>query len=125
MTAQERQASLQRIIDAARNVVRTVQEETQRAAELVDDEETHGGLLELLRGTPDLIQAVELLPVSLLGCATVIASEMRTDGVDELRKRMETLVNERNERTAANHVRDLVPILLACYAEEPAGTLTH
>ena len=39
MTAEERQASLQRIIDAARNVVRTVQEETQRAAELVDDAE--------------------------------------------------------------------------------------
>ena len=55
----------------------------------------------------------------------MIASEMRTDGVDELRKRMETLVNEGNERTAANHVRDLAPILLACYAEEPAGTLTH
>ena len=125
MTAQERQASLQRIIDAARNLVRTVQEETQRAAELVDDAETHGGLLELLRGAPDLIRTVELLPVTLLGCATVIASEMRSDGVDELRKRMETLANERKERTVANHVRELAPILLACYTDEPAGTLTH
>ena len=125
MTAQERQASLERIMSAARNVVRTVQEETQRAAELVDDAEPHGGLLELLRGAPDLIQTVELLPVTLLGCATVIASEMRSDGVDELRKRMETLVNDRKERTVANHVRDLVPILLACYADEPADTLTH
>ena len=106
-------------------MVRTVQEETQRAAELVDDEEPHGGLRELLRGAPDLIRTVELLPVTLLGCATVIASEVRSNGVDELRKRMETLVNERKERTVANHVRELAPILLACYADEPAGTLTH
>ena len=82
-------------------------------------------MLELLRGAPNLIRTVELLPVTLLGCATVIASEMRSDGVDELRQRMETLVNEGNERTVANHVRELAPILLACYADEPAGTLTH
>ena len=61
-----------------------------------------------------------------MGCAALIASELRIDAGVRLRGRLETLALDETERTTANHVREVVKILLDCYADEPAtDTVTH
>ena len=125
MDPDERKASLKRILKSARNLVETVNQETHKAAELIDDDDSYGSLIELLRGAPELIEKVELLPVTLLGCATLLAGELRTEGADDIRDKVEALINKHEAQTVPNHIRELVPILLDCYADEPVSTRTH
>ena len=66
----------------------------RKAAELIDDDDSYGSLIELLRGAPELIKNVEFVPVTLLGCATLLAGELRTEGADDIRDKVEALIDK-------------------------------
>lgn len=122
MTVEERRASLLRILAATQNVVQTVHEETRRAGELMDENEPQGSLLQLVRESPDLLDAVKLLPASLLACAAVVATETRSDGTTELRTRMEQLLRNTKQDGRARHMQQMLEILEACCADKPQAT---
>ena len=118
MTAEERRASLLRILAATQNVVQTVHEETRRAGELMDENEPQGSLLQLVRESPDLLDAVKLLPASLLACAAVVATETRSDGTRELRTRMEELLRNTKEDGRARYMQQMLEILETCCTDD-------
>lgn len=125
MTAQERKAAIDRMIEAMKNTIKVVPEELQRAGDTMEPDATHGAALELLRGAPELGEELGNLVPGLVSTALLLAVELRFD-VKDLRERVETLWSDESEMTDAILTLKLLPLLADCYAEEPQDiTTTH
>ena len=118
MTAGEREASIQRILQAVTNTVETVSEELQKATDVMEPGATHGAGIELLRGAPDLAELLGYTVPGLTAAATLLAVELRPD-VGSLRDRVETLWNDPTAMTDATLTRKLAQLLVDSYREEP------
>lgn len=78
MTADEREASIQRILQAVTNTVETVSEELQKATDVMEPGATHGAGIELLRGAPDLAELLGYTVPGLTAAANTACSRAAT-----------------------------------------------
>ena len=118
MTADEREASIQRILQAVKNTIKTVSDELQKATDVMEPDATHGAGIELLRGAPELMEPLGNAVPGLTATATLLAVELRPD-VGSLRARVETLWNDPTAMTDAMLTRKLAQLLVDSYREEP------
>ena len=118
MTADEREASIQRILQAVKNTIKTVSDELQKATDVMEPDATHGAGIELLRGAPELAESLGNTVPGLTATATLLAVELRPKP-GSLRDRVETLWNDQTAMTDAMLTRKLAQLLVDSYREEP------
>ena len=119
MTPEERAAGAHAVRDAVEAASETIKREIERARTVLEPGASHGVLLELLRAAPECIEELERAPAVLTGYAAILAIEMRPEAAAGLQERVYELLNSDEGRTTANHVRQIVRLLLEAYDDEP------
>jgi hypothetical protein len=123
MTSDEREASIQRILQTVENTVKTVSDELRKGADMMEPDATHGAAIELLRGAPELAETLGYTVPGLTAAATLLAVELRPE-VGSLRDRVDTLWNDPTAMTDAVLTRKLAQLLVDSYREEPEDIVT-
>ena len=123
MTGEERHERESSVREMMGRPGRTLNDGMGEAANADDINSDHDLLAELRRAAPGLGSDRERLPVTIEAVEAIVPSELHPTPAPRVRTRVGEVLNG-PARTTANHIRRIVPVLLACCDDEPANEAT-
>ncbi|MCY4509480.1 MAG: hypothetical protein OXG35_21330 [Acidobacteria bacterium] len=124
MTIDQRLKAVERMLSTAEDLEAAITDALRKGAHATDPDQPFGPIVELLQAAPEHIDTVSQLPARLICCATILAVETTPDS-DELRSRLQELLEANEPNTTPNHIRNLLGILLEVYQNEPIDPTTR